>query len=718
MSAAVMLDFASAFVGGVTALIVLASGKRSTASWFFFATLVLLAAESVFGGLTSNAVLYEEAGRRETWSFATMMLVPGVSLLFSLTFARGNYGEFIARWRPVLVAAFVIPIGAAIVSGGRFVSDWHRDPAPDGGDQWLFAMTYAGWFTYLVSLVSAVIVLMQLERTLWTSVGTMRWRIKFSVLGMGVLFAVRAYTASQALVLPIGEIQGRAGGVYGPRSGAAEINSVALLIGCLLMLRSVFRQTTEVTVYPSYSSMHKSVTLLVAGIYLLIVGVFAKAVQWLDLSGSFSARTFLILVAMVGVTALLLSDRARLYARRFVSRYLQRPLYDYRTVWRRFTEGMASRLTEKDLCHASVNLVADLFQALSVSIWLMDDKRQNLDMAASTSLAQNVAQRLRPSADETAAVLTALHGRHDPVDVEYSSEPWAVTLRHCHPSEFAEGGGRVCVPMIAAGELLGVMLVGDRVGGVLFSLQDYDLLKCIGDQVAASLLNSQLSQRLLQAKELEAFQTMSAFFVHDLKNTASTLNLMLKNLPVHFDNPAFREDALRGIAKSGQHINNLIGRLSELRHDLDIKPEPADLNDLVSKILAAWKGSAKVQLTTQLGDVPPFPFDRDQIHKVITNLVINASEAVPADGQIRVETARRDGWAVLTVADNGCGMTPEFLNGALFRPFQTTKKEGFGIGMFQSKMIVEAHGGRVEVESQLNKGTTFRVLLPVNKNTR
>jgi signal transduction histidine kinase len=122
------------------------------------------------------------------------------------------------------------------------------------------------------------------------------------------------------------------------------------------------------------------------------------------------------------------------------------------------------------------------------------------------------------------------------------------------------------------------MLLGDRVGGALFSLQDYDLLKCVGDQIAASLLNSQLSQKLLQAKELEAFQTMSAFFVHDLKNTASTLNLMLKNLPVHFDNPAFREDALRGIAKSGQHINNLIGRLSVLRHDLQIHPELSDLN--------------------------------------------------------------------------------------------------------------------------------------------
>jgi signal transduction histidine kinase len=175
---------------------------------------------------------------------------------------------------------------------------------------------------------------------------------------------------------------------------------------------------------------------------------------------------------------------------------------------------------------------------------------------------------------------------------------------------------------------------------------------------------------------------------------------------------------LRGIAKSGQHINNLIGRLSVLRHDLRIHPEVADLNDLVSKVLASWNGAPTLQLTTQLGSFPKFRFDAEQIQKVVTNLVLNAAEAVPPNGCIRVQTSQSEGWVVLTVADNGCGMAPEFLRGSLFRPFQTTKKEGFGIGMFQSKMIVEAHGGRMEVESQLNRGTTFRVLLPANKENR
>jgi signal transduction histidine kinase len=210
---------------------------------------------------------------------------------------------------------------------------------------------------------------------------------------------------------------------------------------------------------------------------------------------------------------------------------------------------------------------------------------------------------------------------------------------------------------------------------------------------------------------------MSAFFVHDLKNTASTLNLMLQNLPVHFDDPAFREDALRGVAKTVNHINRLISRLGMIRHELQIKGVATDLNDVVARALAGWEEAAGIRLEKDLRPLPPLFLDPEQMVKVVTNLILNAREAVARDGQVRIATTQNNGWGVLTVSDNGCGMSPEFLNRSLFRPFQTTKKTGLGIGMFQSKMIVEAHGGRVEVESAAGKGTTFRIFLPLPKQS-
>jgi putative PEP-CTERM system histidine kinase len=237
----------------------------------------------------------------------------------------------------------------------------------------------------------------------------------------------------------------------------------------------------------------------------------------------------------------------------------------------------------------------------------------------------------------------------------------------------------------------------------------------VGDQLAANLLNTRLSAKLMEAKELEAFQTMSAFFVHDLKNAASTLNLMLQNLPIHFDDPAFREDALRGTAKTVAHINRLIERLSLLRHEMTIKPVESDLNKTIANSLADWEKTSGVRLIKTFEPLPNVVVDSEQLLKVVINLVLNAKEAISPDGEIRIGTERINGWAVLSVADNGCGMSPEFLNRSLFRPFQTTKINGLGIGMFQSKMIVEAHKGRIEVESHPGNGTIFRIFLPLQK---
>lgn len=703
MTPASILPLAGAACSGALAFGVMLRDRRSGVHWAFFAGMLVCLAENILGWLATGAVAPLDKLVWEKWRFLALSPLIGVWLTFSLMYARGNAGEFIRRWTLPLAAAFVLPVVLVLAFRERLMS-LHENPA--GG--WIIHLETPGFVLCMVLLIGSVAVLMNLERTFRASVGTMRWRIKFMLLGVAVMFVARLYTSSEALLFRSVD------------PALENLNSGAVAVAALLMLRSFSRTGHfDVDVYPSQTVLQGSLTVLLAGLYLLLVGLLAQVVTYFGGDAAFNLKALVVLLAVVLLAVLLQSDRLRLGLRRFVSRHFQRPLYDYRTAWKRFTEGTASCVEQKELARSLVRLVAEMFQVLSVTIWLVNDHRDSLVLAASTSTPETSGRSHGLEEAETTAVVDYFRRHTEPVDLEHSSDKWALALKQWHPSDFPElGGNRVCVPMLGRNEFLGVILLGDRVGGVAFSLQDFDLLKCVGDHAAASLLNVQLSEKLLQARELEAFQTMATFFVHDLKNAGSTLNLMLQNLPVHFDDPVFRADALRGIGKTVSHINRLISRLGLLRHELTIKPVTTDLNDVVTQVLAGLEPRPGATLTRNLAQLPRVRLDPEQMQKVVTNLVLNAIEAIGEDGRVEVVTAADNNAVSLLVRDNGCGMSPEFLHRSLFRPFQTTKAGGLGIGMFQSRMIVEAHGGKIAVASESGRGTTFQVFLPLAQENR
>jgi putative PEP-CTERM system histidine kinase len=701
MSSEDILGFASAFFCCGLALIVALNERRSLVQWAFITGMVGFAAENVLFALSADAILTDEMVSLQKWRLIVTSLMSAVWLFFSLCYARWNYREFLKPWRFVLGVAFLIPLGLAAFCYHDLIVSVSQTKF----GLWVFGLGISGAVLNLFSILAAILVLMNLECTYRAAVGTMLWRIKFMILGLGLIFIVEAYVSSQVLLFH-----------RTLNLSLQSVSSIGMLLGGLLVLRSLFRAGHfNADVYPSKFFLQTSLTLMLAGVYFFAVGIFARVVEFFGGDASFTFKAFILLVVLVLAAVLSLSDRMRQYMRRFMSRHFQRPLYDYRSMWRRFTEETAFNVKPAELCQATVKFLSDIFQALSVTIWLVDDKRENFIFATSTFLSESRANELKLQSADALAVIRALENHSDPVDIDTSHESWAAALKQCHPDEFRSGGNRICVPLISGGQMLGMIILGDRVKGLPFSWQDFDLLKCVADSMAAGLRNMQLSQKLLQAGQLEAFQTMSAFFVHDLKNTISTLNLMLKNLPANFDDPAFREDALRGISKTIAHINHLIQRLGQLRGRLQIKPVASDLNELVLSALDAVEATPEINLVKTLHPLPKIPLDQEQMLKVVTNLIFNAREAVSSTGEVRVETSQKNGWAVLSVSDNGCGMDPEFLNHSLFRPFQTTKKNGLGIGLFQSKMIVEAHQGRIQVESQPRKGTTFRIILPIPK---
>ena len=479
-------------------------------------------------------------------------------------------------------------------------------------------------------------------------------------------------------------------------------------MGVALRREGAFR----VEVYPSASLLRASFTLVLAGIYLALVGGLAEFVTQFGGVAGFPLKAFLIMAAGVGLASMVFSDRLRQRIRLFVSRHLKRPLYDYRQLWLGFAEDLKSPDDQGQLCRKSAGWLSEVLHSLSVSVWLVDEQAGQVRLAASTHSAQPA--EAAQAGPEAAAVLAALRVEVKPLELESVSAEWSRVLQQWHPASFPGAQGRrLFVPMRAGAHPMGFLILGDRVDGRPWTHEDQELATCAASHVAGHLRTLQLSGRLLQAKEMEAFQTMSTFFVHDLKNAASTLSMMLQNLEQHSGDPEFMADALRSLSRTVAHLENLTGRLGQIREELRVERVEADLNAVVERTITGMDPAFQARIERALPGLPAARLDSEQVQKVLTNLLVNAREASGPQGAIRVETAARDGGVVLSVADPGCGMSPEFVARSLFRPFQTTKKKGLGIGMYQSKLIVEAHGGRIEVESRPGAGTVFRVWLPL-----
>jgi putative PEP-CTERM system histidine kinase len=625
-------------------------------------------------------------------------LLPAAWLAFSLTYSRGDARSSLSDWRVPLVVLSLAPIGIAVGFRGELLQF-----VPAGLDDHALLLRSGPMARALnaLLLVAFVLVLMHLEQTFRSAVGTMRWRIKYVVLGLGVIFGAQIFVRSQAILYSAYDL------------ALAGVESTGLLVGGLFLVLAYARSgLAEIDVYPSRAVLRSSVTVLIVGGYLFIVGVLAQIVRRFGGAESFQFQVLVVVAGLAGLAVMLLSDRMRQRIQQFVGRHFTKAQHDSVRVWTECSRQLATVRDRASLSATAARLIAGTFDVLSVTVWLLDDTAGRWVVGAATGRPADDVGAER--AGEVQIRSGDLQEHTAPFDLEDAPGSWADDLRRLNPATFPQQGGRRwCVPLRSSGDLLGAIVLADRVNGAPYTTEELELLRCIGDQMASSLVNLRLSDEVARGRELEAFRTMSAFFVHDLKNATSSLNLTLKNLPVHFDDPEFRADALRGIGNTVRRIDDMIAKLSALRQRPDLVRVEADLNEIVHEALGVLDHRPEVEIAHDLAAVPSIRVDRDQILSVVTNLLLNARDALGSGGRIHVRTDLGGDRAVLSVADTGCGMTPAFLRESLFKPFQSTKSKGLGIGMFQSRMVVEAHGGTIHVESEVGTGTTVRVSLPV-----
>ncbi|HVG28250.1 MAG TPA: ATP-binding protein [Pyrinomonadaceae bacterium] len=237
-----------------------------------------------------------------------------------------------------------------------------------------------------------------------------------------------------------------------------------------------------------------------------------------------------------------------------------------------------------------------------------------------------------------------------------------------------------------------------------------------------NLMTDRLREHLRRESEnqqFQAFMRLSAMLTHDLKNAITGLSMLVSNMERQFHREEFRADAVTSLREATDKLRGLVARLNKpvetLSGEYRSALRPTDLVPLIRRVVEEARVRSQFhEIEARLPDSLAATVDAERVERVVENLVINGLEAMGKnEGRLTVEAGQEgEDQIFLAVADTGPGMSQEFIRARLFQPFSTTKTQGLGLGLYTCREVVQAHGGRIEVESRRSSGTRFRVVLP------
>jgi len=265
------------------------------------------------------------------------------------------------------------------------------------------------------------------------------------------------------------------------------------------------------------------------------------------------------------------------------------------------------------------------------------------------------------------------------------------------------GEGWVVVPLIHLGGTEGFAMLclapSRSIGGMM----------ALATVAASYLAEARVSQELSDTRLLSDHSRRSAFIRHDVKNVLGQMSLMLQNAQRFGDDPQFQRDMLITVGAAVARLRTIQSRLDRGERG-GVRPRSFNLVEIAAAAAAGWRPGRAVVFSAESAVVPVLG-QADRMASVLDHLIGNGLDAAGPDGTVRV-VVTADG--AVEIADTGPGMSAEFIRDRLFRPLQTSKPGGSGIGAFQAAWMVREMNGCLEVESELGQGTLVRIRLPTS----
>ncbi len=547
----------------------------------------------------------------------------------------------------------------------------------------------APWYLGLLFSVLGLVLIEQFYRNVGDDE---RWNVKPLCLGLAAMYGFDLYLFTESLLL-----QRQDEAVMALRPAVHALGLPLMLIGSLRGRKLSTRFGL------SRDAVFHSAALLLAGGYLMLVAALG---YWLRFTGGdwgLALQLLLLAAAALLLGAVLMSGAMRARLRVWLSKHFLRYRYDYRQEWLRFTAALADPSTAGNPGGAVLRALAHLVESRGGGLWRADGEAHvqvahwNFDR-----------QTLREAQDSRFAAALA-------------ASPWIIDLNA--ERRMARGGSVapdwllddadawLVIPLHAAGGLQGWVVLMQARTTVPLNWEVLDLLRTAASQSAAFLAMLQASDQLMEARRFEAFNRMSAFVVHDLKNIVTQLSLMLKNAERHGDNPEFRQDML-------ETVDHAVDKMRQLMTQLREGDRPAGVASgvplqQIAQRLQAQAAQRGRRLELQIEEPLATRGHAERVERVIGHAVQNAFDASAPEQFVLLRLSRHGSSARLEVIDQGCGMSAEFVRERLFKPFQSTKSQGMGIGAYESRQYLQELGGKMEVESEPGQGTCISFLFPL-----
>ncbi|MEE9433063.1 MAG: XrtA/PEP-CTERM system histidine kinase PrsK [Sphingorhabdus sp.] len=462
----------------------------------------------------------------------------------------------------------------------------------------------------------------------------------------------------------------------------------------------------------SRSVAFQSVSLLAIGVYLGIMVLLATGMQLVG--GTYVRLAQISVIFGMSVAALLIlpSGRFKAWLNVLIAKHFFQHRYDYRAEWMRFADTIGFPSVEAAPFHERViKSLADIF-GCSAGLLLVPDEQGRLTLQARWNWAMIdvpsncVTSQTGPFFESTGHILS--------MDEVRAGEDERCDPRAVPQWLYDEPQAWAVVPLVHFGKLTGLAVLGRPQLKRELDWEDLDMLRVVGRQLASYLAEASSHRALAESQQFEQFNRRFAFVMHDIKNLVSQLSILARNAENHADKPDFQKDMVETLQGSVGKMNELLARLSQHNKARHEPPTEIDIGKTVLKAVHAKRLVYPVE--SDLPEGMMVTADPARVETIINHLLQNAIEATGDGSPIRL-TCRKQGQDVsVTVADKGSGMTEAFISNQLFKPFESTKEGGFGIGAYEARSLATSMGGQLRVESRIGKGTRFTLSLPIAKN--